>query len=369
MKNKYAIIFSVIILSLVTVAAVAGMKSRSTADDTGVADVTVADIPEQDEASNAYEAVDEDDITMPEQELPPASSDEERMVSEAELQQMMGLVSEDSSTVQPTSDMTPLPVYDEYLEINPYVAGWLSIDGTKIDDPVVYTPGSQNYFLHRALDGSDLERGTLFIAINWRDGFNNTLIYGHNMKDGSGFGSLLKYADSGYGMDHKIIHFDTLYEEREYELLGVFYSQIQEDELETEEDRAAADKIIEERSLAKLEEQGGSKTASEEGSSAGEELPDPAFATLTVRDLDLGGDWGDTDIYREEKDMDNGRFRYYYYTDLADRNDYEYYVRNVKERSLYDTGVSAEWGDELLTLSTCSYQVKNGRFVVVAVCH
>ena len=153
------------------------------------------------------------------------------------------------------------------------------------------------------------------------------------MKDGSGFGSLLKYADSGFGLGHRSIHFDTLYEDREYELLGVFYSQIQEDELETEEDRAEADRLIAENTI------------------------------------DLGADWGDIDIYREEKDEDNGRFRYYYYTDLEDEDDFNYYVENVKARSLYDTGSVATYGDELLTLSTCSYQVKNGRFVVVAVHH
>ena len=38
----------------------------------------------------------------------------------------------------------------------------------------------------------------------------------------------------------------------------------------------------------------------------------------------------------------------------------------MEESALYDTGVTAQYGDELLTLSTCSYHVTNGRFVVVA---
>ena len=86
-----------------------------------------------------------------------------------------------------------------------------------------------------------------------------------------------------------------------------------------------------------------------------------------MADLNLYFDMGDVDIYRQEKDEDNGRFRYYYYTDLSDKDDFDYYVRNVKERALYDTGIEAEWGDDLITLSTCSYQVKNGRFVVVGI--
>lgn len=237
----------------------------------------------------------------------------------------------DEAVPEPTPEPVILDKYKELLDFNPYVSGWLVVEGANIDDPVVYTPGSQNYFLHRDINGNPLEKGTFFIAINWHEGCYNTLIYGHNMKNGDGFGSLLKLSDESYWKAHPYIRFDTLTEETEYELLGVFYSQIDEDELETEEDRAKKD--------AKIE--------------AGE--------------INLWRDLGDEDIYRAEKDEDNGRFRYYYYTDLSDKADYDYYVNNVKEMALYDTGVDAKYGDELLTMSTCSYQVKNGRFVVVAV--
>ncbi|MCR5221593.1 MAG: class B sortase [Lachnospiraceae bacterium] len=255
---------------------------------------------------------------------------------------------------EPEDYREPLEKYKELLQVNPYVAGWLSIDGTAINDPVVYTPASQNYFLHRDLAGNDLERGTFFIAIDWQPEYNMTLIYGHNMKDGSGFGSLSKFEDRRYGMEHSKMHFDTLYEEKEYELLGVFYSQIEEEELETEEDREAADQQIAQASIAQIEEEQGEIVEPEE---------------LTVNDLDLNWDFMGEDIYRVEKDEDNGRFRYYYYTNLSDPDEFDYFVRNVKERELYDTGVEASWGDELLVLSTCSYQVTNGRFVVVGVHH
>ena len=171
-------------------------------------------------------------------------------------------------------DKSPLPKYDDLLKVNPYVAGWLKIDDSVIDVPVVYTPGSQNYFLHRDIEGNDASSGTLFIAVDWEDGYNNTLIYGHNMKDGSGFGSLSKFENESYGKSHPVIRFSTLYEEKDYELYAVFYSQIEEEELETEEDRAEADALIEEGKI------------------------------------DLGEDFGDEDIYRQEKDEDNGRFRY-----------------------------------------------------------
>ena len=59
-------------------------------------------------------------------------------------------------------------------------------------------------------------------------------------------------------------------------------------------------------------------------------------------------------------------FRYYYCTDLSDPEEYEYYVNQVMAASLYDLGVTAEYGDRLLTLSTCSGHIQDGRFVVVA---
>lgn len=63
---------------------------------------------------------------------------------------------------------------------------------------------------------------------------------------------------------------------------------------------------------------------------------------------------------------EQGAFRYYQYTDLRDPQRFQEYVTQVKAASLYDTGVTAEYGDQLLTLSTCSYQTDDGRFVVVA---
>ena len=252
---------------------------------------------------------------------------------------------------EPEPELEPIlphEKYDEILKINPYVSGWLTIDDTVIDDPVVYTPQDQNFFLHKAIDGSDESKGTLFIAVNWGDGLNQTLIYGHNMKDGTAFGSLLKFADESYGMNHHTIQFDTLYEEKEYELYGAFYSQIAVEDLETDEDRAEREQAVIDNAV--------------EGEEVNEE-------DLTLDDLGLYGEPVDEDIYRQEKDEDDGRFRYYYYTDLRNRDDFEYFAKNVKERALYDTGVTAEWGDEFITLSTCSYQVKNGRFVVVGIRH
>ena len=58
-------------------------------------------------------------------------------------------------------------------------------------------------------------------------------------------------------------------------------------------------------------------------------------------------------------------FKYNEYT-LMDEAQFAEFMENVRARQLYDTGVTAEYGDRLLTLSTCEYTYPNGRFVVVA---
>lgn len=59
-------------------------------------------------------------------------------------------------------------------------------------------------------------------------------------------------------------------------------------------------------------------------------------------------------------------FKYYQFYEAYSEVEFDSYMQEMANMSLYDTGVSASFGDRLLTLSTCDYQEKNGRFVVVA---
>lgn len=68
-------------------------------------------------------------------------------------------------------------------------------------------------------------------------------------------------------------------------------------------------------------------------------------------------------IYEQEE---AGVFRYYDWVYLEEQKDFEDYVNQVKQAAIYDTGVDPKFGDQLLALSTCSYHVEDGRFVVVA---
>lgn len=59
-------------------------------------------------------------------------------------------------------------------------------------------------------------------------------------------------------------------------------------------------------------------------------------------------------------------FQYYGFADADSAEDFNEYLAQCQKRSLYDTGLTAEYGDHLLTLSTCEYSQKNGRLLVVA---
>ena len=59
-------------------------------------------------------------------------------------------------------------------------------------------------------------------------------------------------------------------------------------------------------------------------------------------------------------------FKFYNFIDAASEADYNRAVKKLKEKSIYNTGVTPEYGQQLITLVTCTYHVENGRFVVVA---
>ncbi len=178
-----------------------------------------------------------------------------------------------------------------YME-NEDLAGWLTVEGTKIDYPVMQCEDDE-YYLHHDFDGKDSKYGCLYVRgqADLEDG-TNFVIYGHNMRDGSMFGELDLYLDEAFYKEHPTILFDTLYEERKYEILAVFRSR----------------------------------------------------------------------IYSEDSD----EFKYYQFYEAQTWTGFHDFYDNVKELSLYDTGVEAVFGDTFLTLSTCAYHVNNGRLAVVA---
>lgn len=214
-------------------------------------------------------------------------------------------VSEEIIGASVDTELKILPEYQSMHEQNKDLIGWLSIEGTVIDYPVMQTLEHEDYYLYNDFYGNYNANGCLIMDtdsaagigteangyVNGTPPSTNLIIHGHNMKSGEMFGDLDLYAQEGYGKEHRIICFDSLYEHREYELVAVFYSQ----------------------------------------------------------------------VYRVKDNV----FKYYKFFEADTPEEFEDWCRNIKQLSLYDTGLETEFGDEFITLNCCSYHVENGRFVVV----
>ena len=119
-----------------------------------------------------------------------------------------------------------LQQYAGLYEENNDLAGWLSIEGMKIDYPVMQGEDDE-YYLHHDFYGKDSKYGCLYVKGQADlDTGTNFIIYGHNMKDSSMFGDLDLYLKESFFKEHPVISFDTLYEERTYEIIAVFRSQV-----------------------------------------------------------------------------------------------------------------------------------------------
>lgn len=116
--------------------------------------------------------------------------------------------------------------YEKLHEENPDLVGWLTIDGTSVDYPIMYTPDDPEYYSRRGFDKKKSNNGLLFMdeASNMYDYGGNVIIYGHNMKNGSMFADLMNYKDESYWIEHPAIRMDTLHESRVYEITSVAVS-------------------------------------------------------------------------------------------------------------------------------------------------
>lgn len=116
-------------------------------------------------------------------------------------------------------------LHDDPEEGNHDLVGWISIDGTMLNYPVLQTSvNNKDYYLYRNFDGKNSVRGSIY-AREECDVFtpsDNITMYGHNMKDGSMFASLHNYLSKDYWADNSIITFNTIYEYHTYKIFAVF---------------------------------------------------------------------------------------------------------------------------------------------------
>ncbi len=144
-----------------------------------------------------------------------------------EMQEIVARESAGAATTQEADSSQVLPEYISLHEQNPDLSGWLTIDGTDIDYPVMQLDGDNNFYLSHNFAGQEDQNGLLVLDYRCSDA-GNYLIHGHNMKSGMMFGSLSEYERKSYWQQHQRIQFHTLYERGEYEIVSVFRSQVYE---------------------------------------------------------------------------------------------------------------------------------------------
>lgn len=116
--------------------------------------------------------------------------------------------------------------YQELSKQNSDMYGWIRIDGTPIDYPVMFTPNDPEYYLHRSFSKKKAYSGCIFMDVNCQGECNNYLLHGHHMKNGTMFAGLMKYKNKEYWESHQIIEFDSLEEIRDYEIIAAFESKV-----------------------------------------------------------------------------------------------------------------------------------------------
>jgi len=187
-----------------------------------------------------------------------------------------------------------LPEYAPIYERNKDTVGWIKIEGTNIDYPVVQRKDSTDYYLYKNFYGEYSNQGTIYVREQC-DVFapsDNLVIYGHRTNAGTMFGALQDYQKKDFWSGHQYIQFDTLTEHHTYQIVAVFTIESTED----------------------------------------------------------------------------SNFPYHLFVDADNDAEFEQYIDNAKAIDLYDTGVTAEPGDKLITLSTCVGSGNLWRLVVVAKC-
>lgn len=111
--------------------------------------------------------------------------------------------------------------FAELRSLNPDIVGWLRIEGTVIDYPVMHTDNN-DYYLSHTWQGTENNAGSIFLETGNAADFEDyhSLIYGHNMKNGSMFAGLHSYGDSSYYGEHSRIYLETPAGSREYQIFS-----------------------------------------------------------------------------------------------------------------------------------------------------
>ena len=206
------------------------------------------------------------------------------------------------ATTEPEATYAEGRDYKTFYEKNPNedFVGWLRIEGTVLDYPVMQTStDNANYYLYKDYNKNNSAQGTIY-AREECDVYkpsDNVTLYGHTMKDGSMFYCLHNYTAKATWDKNSLIFFDTFdpkTEKVEYHTYKIFA------------------------------------------------------------------------VFKTSANLGEG-FSYHKFENAKDQKEFDEFVSTCKKLAFYDTGVTPQYGDKLLCLSTCEYTLDNGRLVVAAV--
>ena len=135
-----------------------------------------------------------------------------------------------NTTIHYTQDEDTPEILEEYQNLynsNRSLIGWVKIEDTNIDYPVMQTANNEYYLTHNISQDYD-KNGSIFLDCNCDvlKPSTNLIIYGHHMKSGKMFGQLDKYKDKDYWEKHPYIQFDTIYEKGTYQIVYAFQSRV-----------------------------------------------------------------------------------------------------------------------------------------------
>lgn len=115
----------------------------------------------------------------------------------------------ESEQAEPTEEPAAERNIPALIAANTDCIGWLSIDGTNISYPVMYTPHDPQKYLRRNFYGKYSQSGVPFLDGRCDLQSTNLIIYGHNMKNGTMFSDLKRYVGRDFLNTHRTVKFET----------------------------------------------------------------------------------------------------------------------------------------------------------------
>jgi sortase B len=143
--------------------------------------------------------------------------------------------SQDVSTANKEKEYVVQERFASLLQMNEDVVGWLKIEGTVIDYPVMQAKDN-DFYLYRDIHKKDNVNGSIFMDYRnrTREDDRHTILYGHNMKNKSMFASILNYESRWYFENHSMIEFDTIYQNGKWQIFSAYFTDENYDYIRTE---------------------------------------------------------------------------------------------------------------------------------------